>query len=586
MKNISFMSIFLLTFVFSGYSQQFGEITPYEASGMKETPRYEETINYCKSLAAYSHQLHYTTFGSSSQGRPLPLLILNQEGIIDPASVKASGDLVVLIQACIHPGESDGKDATLMLLRDALMSRGASPFMGNMTVLFIPIFNVDGHERFGPYNRINQNGPEEMGWRVTAQNYNLNRDFLKADAPEMQAWLKLFNAWLPDFFIDIHTTDGADYEYVLTYDMESVNMYPPIATWQDSVYIPEMTAKMNQKNMPVFQYISFRNWFDPRSGMKGGVAPPMISQGYTALQNRPGLLVETHMLKDYQTRVSATYELLKITLALLAEEADRLKKLVRKADVYTSSATSRNDSVALNYRLSMNDSVMMEFKGFEYSIEKSDLSGGNWFKFSDKPKTFLLPFFDNSIPTKKVQWPEAYIIPAEWTDVIARLDYHGISYQRIPQATRLKVETYFFTDYSWSRAPYEGHFRLKFEAEPIVKEVDYPAGSVVVNTKQRNANVIAYLLEPEADGSLLSWGFFNSIFEQKEYAESYVMEKMAREMLKNDPDLKKEFQQKKKEDEEFAGNFWAILNWFYSKTPYWDERKDVYPVGRMLYPLQ
>jgi hypothetical protein len=213
--SVAFVFIFISSFA------QFEEWeTFFELSGKKETPRYKETMDFCKRLEKKSRWVHMTSFGKSAMERDLPLMIIDNQGLSDPNAVHASGKVVLLIQACIHPGEPEGKDAGLMLVRDLVIGNKFPGLLDHVSVLFIPIFNVDGHERFGPFNRINQNGPQEMGWRVTANNLNLNRDFLKADAPEMQAWLNMFNTWMPDFFIDSHTTDGADYQYVLTYQME------------------------------------------------------------------------------------------------------------------------------------------------------------------------------------------------------------------------------------------------------------------------------------------------------------------------------------------------------------------------------
>jgi len=176
------------------------------------------------------------------------------------------------VQACIHPGESEGKDAMLMLLRDMVIDKKNTHLLDHISILFIPVFNVDGHERFGPYNRINQNGPKEMGWRVTANNLNLNRDFLKAETPEMKAWLKMFNKWLPDFFIDTHTTDGADYQYVLTYLMEIFgNMDDGLTNWCKNRFLPDMTGKMESRGFPVFPYIGFRDWHNPKAASNQGL---------------------------------------------------------------------------------------------------------------------------------------------------------------------------------------------------------------------------------------------------------------------------------------------------------------------------
>ncbi|MFC1733674.1 M14 family metallopeptidase [candidate division KSB1 bacterium] len=556
--------------------------TYYEKLGFLETSRYAETIAYCKKLAESSPWIHYTSFGMSQQGRELPLLIADKNEDFNSTSVRSGDHIVLLVEACIHPGESEGKDAGMMLLRDIAIHKKYENLLDHATILFIPIFNVDGHERFGPFNRINQNGPKEMGWRVTATNLNLNRDFLKADAREMKAWLRLYSEWLPDFFIDIHTTDGADYQYPLTYAMEfHDNMYYEIGDWQKNVFIEYVECEMEKAGFPIFPYIAFRNWFDPRSGIRGGVSPPMISQGYTALHNRPGLLVETHMLKDYKTRVTATYEILKQTLEILNTDYEKLNQLVKKADIFTASEEFRNNPFPVKFSLSDKDSTMLDFKGFEYEVVESDLSGGNWFQYSDKPAIFSIPYFNTPIPEVTVDLPEAYIIPVEWEEVIQRLRLHGIHFNQLKKSTAIKVKTYKFKDYKWNNDPYEGRFRMQFEYDIIEDEKIFPAGSAVIPMNQRAAKLIIYILEPKAEGSYVSWGFFNTIFERKEYVESYVMEEMAREMLAEDPELLEEFELKKMEDPEFAGNFWSILLWFYSKTPYWDERKDVYPVGKI-----
>ena len=251
------LNLLLLVLWICNVSAQDEWLTFYERSGCVATPRYDETVMFCKKLDSASAMVHYSTFGYSPQGRALPLLIADKEGNFDPASVKRSGKPVILIQAGIHAGEIDGKDAGLVFFRDLIVYGKNVSLLEKVTILFIPILNVDGHERFGPYNRINQNGPQEMGWRTTAQNLNLNRDYLKADSPEMIAWLKLWNAWLPDFFLDLHVTDGADYQYVSTYGMEIYgNMEQNLTQWSKNTFIPAFTKDMDKSGFPVFPYVS------------------------------------------------------------------------------------------------------------------------------------------------------------------------------------------------------------------------------------------------------------------------------------------------------------------------------------------
>jgi Zinc carboxypeptidase len=561
--------------------------TRYERSGGLETPRLAETMEECVALAKASPCVTVTSFGQSPQGRDLPLVIVDRDGAADPAKVKRSGRAVVLIQACIHAGECEGKDAGILFLRDVAVTKKYAALLEHLTFLFIPVFNVDGHERFGAFNRINQNGPREMGWRVNATNLNLNRDYLKADTQEIRAWLKLFQAWLPDFFLDCHTTDGADYQYVMTYDTEmGVTPWfiePRLGSWVRDTFVKEFETLMSQDGFPVFPYVTFRSWHDPRSGLVGWPARPMLSHGYLTAQNRPSMLLETHMLKPYKLRVEATRAALQHTCEILCRERDRLLRLNREADAYTSSRAFREQPMVLAFTDS-GVSHLVAFKGYEYAQEKSTLSGGDWFKYDKtRPAEFRIPYFLEQKPTASAKLPEAYLIPAEWTDVIARLDFHGIHYRRLPAPQKVAVATYRFDMVQWQKGIVEGRQRVdSLDLGEVTEERLFPAGSVVVPTGQRQARVLAHLLEPASEDSLLRWGFFNTIFEQKEFGESYILEGLARDMLAKDPSLRAEFELKKGADKAFAADPAAILNWFYNRSPYRDLRLNVYPVGKVL----
>ncbi|NVN95318.1 MAG: M14 family metallopeptidase [Bacteroidetes bacterium] len=558
--------------------------TYFEKSGYKETPHYDATISYCKLLDQASDWVKYSSFGISPQGREMPLLIIDKNGNFTPESIRKSGNIILLIQAAVHAGEPDGKDAGLLLFRDIAINKKKIELLDHVTILFIPIFNVDGHERFGKYNRINQNGPTEMGWRTTANNLNLNRDYLKADAIEMKYWLEMFNRFMPDFFIDCHTTDGADYQYVLTYGIETDgNVDEALIKWQKENYLAPITKLMFQQGLPILPYVTFRNWHDPRSGLISNVAPPMLSQGYTIERNRPGLLIETHMLKTYKIRVESTYKMIENTLNILNIENKNLHILIAEADKKTASENFRKKNFAINFETSEKDSTWIDFLGVEYISEKSDVSGGEWFKYDNtKSITFKIPYFNKTEATESTMLPKSYIIPPEWNEVINILKLHGIAMKTISKPLKVNVHSYKFNHPKWSSTPYESRLPLTdFDMDSIEEERTYPIGSVIIDMNQPGARIIAYLLEPKANSSLVFWGFFNSVFEQKEYAESYVMEAMAREMLAKDANLKKEFEQKKLSESEFAKNPRAILNWFYSKTDYWDKHLNVYPIGKI-----
>lgn len=560
--------------------------TDFERSGGTATPRYAETVAYCRRLAAASPWVKFTRFGSSPQGRDLPLVIVDRQGHFTADAVRRSGNLVLLVQACIHAGEVEGKDAGLMLIRDLAIRRDPAGLLDHVTLLFIPIFNTDGHERFGPFHRPNQIGPLEMGWRTTARNLNLNRDFLKADAAEMQAWLKLFTAWLPDFFVDVHTTDGADYQYPLTYSLELYgNLDSEVTAWTKA-YLQEATRRMAAAGMPIAPYLAFKNWDDPRSGLQASVALPRFSIGYAAIQNRPALLIETHSLKTYATRVRAAYEMLRLTLALANERHGDLQAAVAQADARCASTRFRASPLPVEFKAT-EKSTLFDFLGVDYEVVKSDLTGGDWVKYGDKPVTLKVPYFDDIVPTTRVSLPLAYLIPPEWDEVLARLGLHGVTVSRLSRETTVKVRTYRFQDVSFvsggsreSRSvPYEGRQMCRFVTETRQEERTFPAGTAIVDTAQRTARVIAHLLEPQAPDSFVHWGFFNAIFQETEYVEGYVIEKLARQMLAADPALRLAFAKAQEQSQELRTNPAAIRKWFYQRTPSFDQRFNAYPIG-------
>jgi hypothetical protein len=584
MKRIFILFLAVLSLLGTSAQDQ-SWITTFERSDGLRTATYKEVMEYSQRLADASPLVSYNIIGKSAAGYEVPLLIINKDGLSSPEDIRATGDVIMLIEGGIHPGEAEGTDAILMLMRDIAVNKKKIRLLDHVSFLFLPVFNVDGLNRFGPYNRINQNGPEEMGWRANARNLNLNRDFLKADAPEMHAWLKMFNTWLPDFFVDCHTSDGADYQYVITYVMEIFGTMDPMLTrWQEKEFLPWVQGNMDAAGHLMFPYVSFRRWHDPKSGLRSSPAPPRLSQGYTAIQNRPGLLIETHMLKPHKDRTLATYALLDYSAQYLNEHAEELKFIIQVADETSASPAFRDRPFPVSWKRDDTDSIMMEFKGVRYDIVKSDLTGGNWHQYHpDEPLIYELPWFKKSYPEAEVDLPEAYIIPPEWYEVIYRLALHGIEIDYLREDASIWVEQYRFKEPGWRRSSYEGRFMMtNIDYSSKRDTVIYRKGSAVVDMNQRTARIIANILEPKAPDSYVRWGFFNAIFEQKEYSETYVMEGIAREMLKNDPDLKAEFMKKKEEDPEFAQSQWGMLNWFYAKSPWWDKKKNLYPIGKII----
>jgi murein tripeptide amidase MpaA len=575
-----YLTVILCVKCFAAFSGQWQ--TYYEQHNYNQTPSYSQTIEFSKQLAQASDYLHYTTFGTSHQNRDLPLLIFDWDRNFDPQAPLQNNKVVILIKACIHAGEPDGKDAGLTLLRDIVIHGKHNGKLDNVTILFIPIFNVDGHERFGPYNRINQNGPQQVGWRTNAINLNLNRDYLKTDTREMQYFAQLWSQWNPDFFIDTHSTNGADYQYTMTYIMETArSLDKDLASWSEQNFFPQWEKYMQEYGYDIFPYITFRQWHDPRSGIRLGTSPPALSNGYAAVRNRPGLLLETHMLKPYKKRVESTYLSLEHAILFLDKNYKQLKQLLAEADSRASSPGFRKEPFPLDFRTT-SDSTMIEFKGVEYTVKKSSLTAGDWFIYhNDKPATFEIPVFNTVEVATETMLPDAYIIPAQWHEVIRRLGLHGVKMEFLQQETEFQVDSYRFFDVRLSSTVNEGRQTANFKLDPITQTRSFPAGSAIISMNQPAAQFIAHALEPLAPSSFAYWGEFNAIFQRVEYYENYVMEPLARKMLEEDPDLRKRFEHKMATDPEFASSQRSILNWFYEQTPYYDQQHNIYPVGKL-----
>ncbi|HWT01795.1 MAG TPA: M14 family metallopeptidase [Pyrinomonadaceae bacterium] len=562
--------------------------TRAEKTDYRETPRYDETIAFARKLDDASPLIRYTTFGRSGEGRELPLLVAAAGNDFTPQAARRAGKAVILIQACIHAGESDGKDAGLALLRDIAVTKTRAGLLDRVVVLFIPIYNTDGHERFGPFNRINQNGPAEMGWRATSANLNLNRDYMKADAPETRAWLKLWAEWSPDLLVDCHVTDGADFRYNITYIYEHQQHAPaPVLAWMREAFDGGIFPATEGEGNLLAQYMTFRDNRDLMKGIDGFVMPPRFSTGYTTVRNRPGLTIETHMLKDYRSRVRGTYDLLRFTLEELNRNTEKLLSAVREADELTVKA-GQNYDPARSYPLQIEITDKprpFAFKGVESRTEMSDISGQERVVFGSKPVDMTLPFYDEGRVATAVAPPLYYVVPPQWKSVIEVLAAHGLRLQRLAAPATIGVETYRFTEVKFAPAPFEGRVLPSYKTNPVKERRTFPAGSVVVPVAQPAGFVAIHLLEPQAPDSFVAWGFFNAAFEQKEYGEDYVLEKLARELLAKDENLRREFEQRLKSDPQFASSPGARLNFFYERSPYWDREMNLYPVGRIVTPL-
>lgn len=555
-----------------------------EQSGYRRTGRYEEVERLCAAFQqAWPAQVRCFEFGKSPEGRRMLALAASSDGTLDAASARSKQRPVVLMQGGIHAGEIDGKDAGFLALREMLEGKAAKGALERATFVFVPVFSVDGHERFGRWHRPNQVGPEEMGWRTTAQNLNLNRDYAKAEAPEMQAMLRLLNEWDPVLYVDLHVTDGAEFEHDISY-----NVAPTLAgdaqLMRSAVALRDELLKKvaAQGSLPLDFYPAFVRDDDPQSGFAVGVSPIRFSQEYWAARNRLGVLVETHSWKDYPTRVRITRNSIIAMMELAAASGNDWLKAVHAADQRAAQIGGSNVALAFDNN---DHTTMIDFRGYEYTREPSAISGALVTRYNNKkPQIWHIPLKDQVQPAISVVAPKGgYVVPAAHADwMLQKLALHGIDVRKLGSAASgAAVQTFRATKATPAPASFENRTPLTVEGDWQNETRDIPAGSLFVPIAQPRAHLVMALLEPKDPDSFLAWGFFNSAFERKEYMEAYVAEQVAADLLKQDPAVKKEFERKLAQEPAFAQSPQARLDFFYRRSPSWDEQFNLYPVYRV-----
>lgn len=557
--------------------------TRAERSGFTETGRYDEVIALCDAFQqAYPQAVRCTEFGTTPQGRPMKALVASTTGALDARTARERGLPVLLAQGGIHAGEIDGKDAGFLLLRELLEGKAGAGVLDKVVLVFVPVFNVDGHENFRAWNRPNQRGPKEMGFRTTAQRYNLNRDYVKADAPEMQAMLDLVQRWDPLVMLDLHVTDGAKFRHDISITGEPTNSGDEALREAGRALKDGIVAKLaTQGSLPVGFYPSFVVDDDPASGFVHGVSPPRFSHGYFPLRNRIGILVETHSWRTYPERVRATHDTVLDALELTAANAQRWQALARGADARAAQLGGK--PVALDYKAT--DAVRtIDFLGYEYTRTPSEISGAPMTRYDEtKPQIWKVPLRDAVVPNTVVVAPKGgYFVPPEHAAAVSRwLLRHGIDYRVLANSTtHVKVQAFVAGKVEFAANSVEGRQRANIHGSWQDDTVEIRAGTLYVPIAQAKSRLLVNLLEPQAPDSMAAWGEFNNAFERKEYMEAYVAEEQARLMLARDPQLKAEFGKKLKDDPAFAKDPQARLEFFYRRHPAWDTGYNRYPVLR------
>ncbi|QBX38026.1 carboxypeptidase [Brevundimonas sp. S30B] len=538
------------------------------------SPNYADTRAWFDRLDQASDLIRIEEFGVSPEGRPIYAVIASKDGAqFDPSKP------VLLAQAGIHPGEIDGKDAGMMLLRD-MAFYGKSDLLDRVNLILIPILSVDGHERASVYSRPNQRGPRIQGWRHTATNQNLNRDYMKLDQAEMQAVRSLILKYRPDLYVDIHVTDGMDYQYDVTYGYNGENgvwsRSPATASWLDEAFKPAMNATLEAQGHIPGELVFGIDYENPRAGLNDGGLGERFSNGWGSAAHVPTILIENHSLKPYAQRVLGTYVFLEAAMNILAEQGAGLREAI------VGDSALRPAQVPANFESNPEPAYTRTFKGIRYETYRSEASGRDEIRWLGEPDPELwqLPFY-GSRPTLMLDRPRAYWVPGHRPDLIERLRLHGIQMETLEAPRRVAVDMLRLIDPVLSGRTNEGHVPISVKTVEVERhDWTFPTGSVRVPTDQPLGDVAILLLEPQSSEGFFAWGMIPEVLNRVEYIEAYAIAPLADRMLAADPALKAEFEAKLAEEPDFGANAAARLAWFYERTPFYDQRFRLYPIGR------
>ncbi|MCU7614545.1 hypothetical protein N0B16_08860 [Chryseobacterium sp. GMJ5] len=552
--------------------------TPFEKGNGNQTVTYDEMNSYYQSLAKNFNEIQYLKKGEDDNGKSIYVVVYNPFPEKDLNKLRKN-KAILFINNGIHPGEPDGIDATMMLMRDLAIKKIKTP--QNFLIAAISAYNVSGMLHRGSFSRANQNGPEQYGFRGNARNYDLNRDFIKADTKNARSFQEIYQWLKPDVFIDNHVSNGADYQYTFTY----------ISTFKERLgnvlgdYFYQNYQAKNLEDLKKLGYEStpYVNIHGdiPEVGFAAFEDSPRYSTGYTTLFNSLGTVPETHMLKPYKQRVDATYKYMLVNLQNLDKEYKKIKEL-RTENLKQYQAGKQ---YGIRWKIDSTQFSTMDFKGYEGKYKPSNISGKpRLFYDRNKPFTKKIKLFTTAVPTSYITIPKYYIIPQSQYRVLEEFKRNQIQMKVIPKDSTIAVECYKISDFKTAKGPYEGHYtHFETTVDKFNENITFSEGDYIVSTDQQGIKYIIETLEPEALDSFFNWNFFDGILTQKEYYSAYIFEDTAAELLQKDQVLKQKFEAKKASDKKFADDGEAQLDWIYKNSPYFEEKTfRQYPVYRIL----
>lgn len=543
------------------------------------TPEWHEVIEMYAALDSLYPAARLVETGTTDAGKPLHLFIISRDGVFDPEQVHRSGKRILFINNGIHPGESNGIDASLAFAADLLAGRTARDrFLENTVVLIVPVFNVGGALNRSPYHRANQNGPEEQGFRGNARNLDLNRDFVKMDSRNARSIARTIQAWDPDVFVDTHSTNGADYPATVTLIASHPRqLEPPQARFMQEVMEPALFEAMNASPYKMCQYVNvFRS--TPDQGFEGFIEAPRYLAGYTTTFHILSFTVETHMLKPYEERVRSTRYFLGEILQFTHDHASEIAEAKRRAIQH--GMEKKEHVLRWETDTARYDKIL--FNGYRAKTKLSAVTGQQRLYYDrNDPWTDSIPFYNYFKPAVTVEKPGFYIIPYAWHEVIERLKYSGIMMEPLQGDTVLPVDVYYIEDFNTTGQPYNGHYwhyntKVRRASEPI----RFHAGDYVIPVHQRGADYLLQTLEPRGYDSFFSWNFFDAVLSRKEYFSPYLFEETAAALLDENVALREQFLEKRAADPAFSENGNAQLQWIYEHSPWSEPTYRRYPVYR------
>ncbi len=577
MKYISTLIVSCLVFVVKAQLPQ----TPFEISEGRQTGTYEEVIAFYQKLAQQESSINIKQMSLTDSGLPLHLVTLDTDQDFDFKKSYDKGKTIILINNGIHPGEPDGIEACMMLLRDYAQFAEKRGLINSIVIAVIPIYNIGGALNRNSFTRVNQDGPEEYGFRGNARNYDLNRDFIKADTRNTKSFYEIFQLVNPDIFIDTHVSNGADYQYSITHLITQHNkMGGEMSTYINNTFTPGLEQEMLRRKVEITPYVNVYNTTPDSEGFSQFFDSPRYSTGFATLFNTLGLMIETHMLKTFDVRVKSTYTLLESIIAIAKKDGATIRDLKNRRNAEFKSGIVH----PVDWRLTRAESTELNFKGYEGEKVTSAITGQERLNYNrKKPFTKTIPYYNSFVPTSEVIVPKAYVIPQGWYNVIDLLKANNIQYQQVKADTTIEVEVYQIEKYNTSKTAYEGHYPNNSATVLTKKEnIRFRSGDFIFEVGSHGGRFLVETLEPTATDSYFNWNFFDTILQQKEGFSPYVFEDLAKQLIDAEPELRKAFNKKKKEEPDFNANWYAQLDYIYKNSPYYEQAFMQYPVFRIV----